>query len=543
MHIYNLALEFNINDGYRIIGPEIQKRSVVLSLISRNEYLLKFSPLEFYDNDTLQRTKEYMYKLEEELDITYVRTTLNTLALLISIIQKQEMNDVVLEKDDTELIQETLEYKAIQKIAGNSLETNEQLYLGLHLLGLRVNTMPLVNDDDADYVQEIVDFLLREFSKETLIYFDEDHDLIRQLYIHMKQALYRFRYGIIYQNELRNEVIETYPQISNVARRICLKLEKKIGYPIGEDDVTFIAMHFGGALKRQNREIKLSKVLLVCLNGIATSKLLRKELEYMFGNLDIIDAVSLEDIKIYKDDVDYIISTIPIRDKSIRAKVLQVNPVLTEHDKANLVMFMNINNEDEIVELSKQIVQAIESYIEPSKKSKVQKIILKKLNIEKRNTNVLTERIRKPMLNELLTNERILFEKKLATWEDAIWLSAKPLIEDQSVEKRYVEKVITNVIEMGPYIGIAPDIAISHARPEDGVNEIGMTILIMKEPVYLNNKENKPVRVMITLAAPDNEKHLLALQQLSLLLMEELDTLLKAEESETVMNLVNKYSN
>jgi PTS system ascorbate-specific IIA component len=98
------------------------------------------------------------------------------------------------------------------------------------------------------------------------------------------------------------------------------------------------------------------------------------------------------------------------------------------------------------------------------------------------------------------------------------------------------------VKEMGPYIVIAPTIAISHARPEDGANGLGMTILVLEEPIYFSSKQDRPVRIVITLAAPDNEQHLLALQQLSQLLMEDLDNLLLTTNADQVLKLVEKYS-
>ncbi len=542
LSVYNLVLDYDSNRGYIITGLEYQKRSVVLNLISKHQYLLKFSPVKFYSQNTYNDTKNRMNQFENELDITYVSTTLDVLSILISIIKQNQLPFVPITDDVIAQIELTKEFNATKNIMSGFIIEREYYYLTLHLLGLRIHTESDFESHDDEYIKEIVEFLIQEFSKMTLIILDDNHYLFKQLYTHMKQAMFRLKYGIIYQNELKNQILETYPQLSNITSAICHKLEKKIGYPIGEDDITFIAMHFGGALKRENRNLEETKVLLVCLNGIATSKLLRKELEYMFGNLQVIDAVSLDEVKLYSDDVDYIISTIPIPKSMQKDKVIQVNPVLTEHDKENLAIFIKLDRDDNNYELSNQIVSDIDQYINKNKIQEVQKIILKRLNKNKFRFNRVKERIQKPMLKQLITEEMIIFKDKVSTWQDAIRESAKPLLKNKYIENRYVEKVISNVLDMGPYIGIAPDIAISHARPEDGVNEIGMTILLLKEPVYLNNQENKPVRIMITLAAPDNERHLLALQQLSMLLTEDLNSLLSFTSIDEVLNIIEKYS-
>ena len=495
-----------------------------------------------YTDEAIKEVMEYLIVLEKELNIKYVSTTLVYLSVLIAIIKVNKLETVKLTAEDRRFIEDSKEFKAVKKVVGSYLDEEEHYYLALHLLGLRVHISGEYELHDDDYVKQIVEFLMDEFSKITLIYFDDDGELFHHLYTHMKQAMFRFKYGIIYQNELKEQILETYPQVSQVTKTICNKLEKRIGYPIGDDDVTFIAMHFGGFLKREKRDIIQVKVLLVCLNGIATSKLLRKELEYLLGNIDIIDAVRLDEVAQYKDEVDYIISTVPIKDKSIKKKTLTVSPILTETDKANIVQFIGLVNptKNETV-LSDKIVNDIIDYLPKDKIEEVRKIILNRISRKKQIT-VKNEGKKKDMLNDLITSDKILFAPKVDTWQDAIKLSAQPLLEADLIEPRYIDKVISNVIELGPYIVIAPNIAISHARPEDGAKALGMSVLVLDEPVYFSEKKDRPVRVIITLVAPDNEKHLLALQQLSELLMEDLDNLLATKDKETVLKLVGKYS-
>ena len=543
LKVYNLALEYDNFAGYLVEGLEIRKRSVILYLISNYEYLIKIKSFGLYTDEVVNDNLEILKILEKELNIKYVNTTLNYLAILIGIVKINEFDPIILNEDDRKVIEDSHEFKAVRKIVGDYLEESEYFYLALHLLGLRIQFAEDFELDENDYITEIVEFLIKEFSKITLIYFDDDDDLFNHLYTHMKQAMFRLKYGIIYQNELKEQILDSYPQVSQVTKTICHKLEKKIGYPIGEDDITFIAMHFGGYLKREERDIIQVKVLLVCLNGVATSKLLRKELEYLLGTLDIIDAVSIDDVGKYKDDVDYIISTIPIKDRSIKKKTLQVNPILTDKDKANLISFMGlVNPTKNEVSVSEKIIKDIIEYIPADKVNEVRKIILNRLSNGNKKIIIETEGKKTYMLNDLIKKDKILFTKSVPTWEDAVWLSAKPLLDNQTIESRYCDKVISNVNELGPYICIAPNIAISHARPEDGANGLGMTILVLEEPAYFDKNQSRPARVVVTLAAPDNEQHLLALQQLSQLLMEDLDNLLAATSEEQVLELVKKYS-
>ena len=125
------------------------------------------------------------------------------------------------------------------------------------------------------------------------------------------------------------------------------------------------------------------------------------------------------------------------------------------------------------------------------------------------------------MLIELLNgNERIQFENNVLSWEQAIIKGATPLHSEGIIEERYIEQMIANVKEIGPYIVIAPKIALAHARPEDGVNKLGITFLISEKPVLFSCQPEHAASLVITLAAPDSNSHLSLLSDLALVFAE-----------------------
>ena len=86
---------------------------------------------------------------------------------------------------------------------------------------------------------------------------------------------------------------------------------------------------------------------------------------------------------------------------------------------------------------------------------------------------------------------------------------------------------------MGPYYVIAPQIAIPHARPEQGVIKKAMSILLLKEPIKFS-EDGFEVRLLIALAATDSQSHLESLVTLSNLLSDEstLASMLQASSNE-----------
>ncbi|GAA3324687.1 hypothetical protein GCM10020331_053560 [Ectobacillus funiculus] len=98
----------------------------------------------------------------------------------------------------------------------------------------------------------------------------------------------------------------------------------------------------------------------------------------------------------------------------------------------------------------------------------------------------------KPNLSELITPETISLHPAVSSWEEAIRLGAQPLLENESITSSYVEAMIKQYDMSDPYIIIGPNLAIPHASPEDGVNEVAMSLLRLEEGVdFCQGSPNK----------------------------------------------------
>lgn len=120
----------------------------------------------------------------------------------------------------------------------------------------------------------------------------------------------------------------------------------------------------------------------------------------------------------------------------------------------------------------------------------------------------------------LLKKENVQICESAKDWRDAIRIAVRPLEEHGYVEPRYKEEVISNVESMGPYIVIADNIALPHARPEQGVLETQIGVTLFQNNIVFDGKD-MPARLFITLAAKDSDSHLDALMEISELLSDE----------------------
>ncbi len=114
------------------------------------------------------------------------------------------------------------------------------------------------------------------------------------------------------------------------------------------------------------------------------------------------------------------------------------------------------------------------------------------------------------MIKELLeSNIQIL--PQVDSWEEAIKIASRPLLEKGYIEPRYIDTMISKVNELGFYIVLSEDVAMPHSRPEDGVLKMGMSLLKLDTPAKFGNNN---IQIVITLAAKDNESHIDALTNL-----------------------------
>lgn len=138
-----------------------------------------------------------------------------------------------------------------------------------------------------------------------------------------------------------------------------------------------------------------------------------------------------------------------------------------------------------------------------------------------------------------LTEELVQLTKGFSSWEDAIRFSAKPLVEGKFIEETYVDAMISSVKEYGPYIVIAPNIAMPHARPEAGSLKVGFAVTLCEDAVAFGETEDTHARLMVTLSCVSADTHLKMIQALVDVLgdPDKMELILKATTKEELLKL------
>ncbi|MDT2833239.1 PTS sugar transporter subunit IIA [Vagococcus carniphilus] len=125
------------------------------------------------------------------------------------------------------------------------------------------------------------------------------------------------------------------------------------------------------------------------------------------------------------------------------------------------------------------------------------------------------------MLKDKLKDNNIIMNGVVNSWEDSITMVSQPLLEEEVIVPNYVDAMINSVKEHGPYIVIGKHLALAHARPEDGANNLGISVLKLANPIEFGNEEMDPVKLVFCLAATDSYSHLNIMKELVSLINDE----------------------
>ncbi|WP_199451241.1 PTS sugar transporter subunit IIA [Vibrio harveyi] len=146
----------------------------------------------------------------------------------------------------------------------------------------------------------------------------------------------------------------------------------------------------------------------------------------------------------------------------------------------------------------------------------------------------------------LIDNNSIKLQAKASNWREAIKIGTDMLIASGAIQPSYHDAIISSVKELGPYICIAPNLALPHARPENGVIRTAFALVTLEEPIYFEG-EDEPVDVLITLAGSSSDEHMEGLMEVTQVLDDEdsetgvdLDKLRRCRSKTDVFNVIDE---
>lgn len=111
-------------------------------------------------------------------------------------------------------------------------------------------------------------------------------------------------------------------------------------------------------------------------------------------------------------------------------------------------------------------------------------------------------------LAKWLRHEQVQYVDRVVDWKQAVQIAGRPLRDQGAISQDYIDAIIRQKEDVGPYFVIAPRIAMPHARPEEGANTLGLSVVKLQHAVEFDSAENDPVDVIFMFSAPDSHSHI-----------------------------------
>lgn len=513
--------------GIGIDEDEKNRRKYLASIIKEFAYLNQKVNLDmsiygqWFDLDEINKIQAIVNEVDEIFNVSLTDVAYEALIVHIALsIErfKGGNDDEELPSEELENI-DSLQYKIASTLVemineefNISLGENEIYYIAVHIAAK--SGVIVAQEKRGDNFLEY--YCLRLINNVGLLLnvdLSNDKHLFNSLFQHLCACEYRNRNNISLDNPLKDELKNNYKDLFEIVKAVIIDVNEPDVIIPSDDEIAYVMLHFCTAIKRDIKQIKPLRVLVVCATGIGTAELLSLGLKENF-NFEIVDKLAKHQLKDekYLNDVDLIISTVPLKS---RIPSVVVSPILKEKDIIDIKHFINrldlVGKLDiKSTKMSKTAVM-LKDLLNKYPSNKDEEILIEKIK-----TLLLNEKGEKNyMLSDLIRKETIALGLEVNDWQDAVRKAGQLLIDDGSITEEYIDGAIENVKELGPYIVITKGIALPHATNKVGVNRTAMSLITLKNPVNFGNKNNDPVDTVFMLATTDSTSHLGALQDLS----------------------------
>ncbi|MDT0001016.1 BglG family transcription antiterminator [Listeria cossartiae subsp. cayugensis] len=526
---FNLELIYDRKNGNMVLGDERSIRQFFIHYCMNNEEiatadqlldLMKINPMiknqELFPN--LDTIFEILAVTEKKIGIRYTDEVIERIGIMIFFFKERMKRDCYLDEHEEHEVEsfdiaEEI-YQQLQQTENFSINHAEITYLGKLLLGAS-----RLNDDAAatGKLDIIVEKIIAEFERLACVNFEDHRNLKKDLLLHLQPAYYRLKFQIEWINPLRTDIKQSYSDVYEITKKSLEPLEDLLGETIPEDEIAYVTILFGGYLSRKNNTlVERKKLLIVCSKGVGTSRMIERQLSQLLGErVEILEPISIREFEKGLYAPDFIVSTLPIMEP--KAPVFIVSPILTEAQKQQLMKAIapHILQKDSDARMLSSVLDVVDQYAKVEDREKLA-AKLKSVLFQVQSDSQLEK---SPSLDELLPQERIIFKESVTDWQEAIRVASKPLQHEGYISKNYQHAMIENIEKLGPYIVIAPGIALPHASVDDGAYRVGMSLLRLDQPVSFSSKAKDQVKLIIVLASIDSYTHINALSQLTNLIM------------------------
>src|SRR5699024_349981 len=345
---FNIVLDTKTFVGVRLVGDEIDKRSLLASLASLiskyhatkeelyHELEMLFS--KWFSRNEIKKVSRTIYNYIEIYNISIDNVTWSSLVINI-LIQKHRINFSVIPDSEIDVYlninnfsefnlaislgEEVFDYRQVNP-------KTEVYYLTFILIGFKIlhsgktNKGKVLQQSFYEKIEEAIDFTGRKYGYSLL----KDTQFKKNLIEHLEKIMLPLKHGTEIKNSLLEQIKAQYIQAYQMAIVFSEHLSHSLNLYIPENEVGYIALHIEAYIERKN-DLSI-KMALISNDSKTITTLIKQKIEKKFPQIKIMGTFSLKTMDNIPEEVSVVVSTIPI--EIIGKKVIIVNQFLQSSD-------------------------------------------------------------------------------------------------------------------------------------------------------------------------------------------------------------------
>lgn len=555
----NLAVHSHPNKGVRVEGAESEKRVFLVRLLNYNP--------EMADEDAVMKqitveegTREVLGKILQEqehvhesfLDDASFQKIVIYLGIMVRRMRQGEYIEVREKKPNNKYAMAYDVTRYIGQYCHRNITEDEIQFLSEFLASGHYMKQKDYEKDSVR-IQMTVRMFIEAVSEELGLNLNRDYDFFENLSKHLEGAL-----SAVQADYERNPVIEKVVEENQEVRRAVWKnafmIRQYAGRELTDSELGYITVHVCAAIERKkNKEIAFH-IIIACHAGIGTSYLLQEKLKKHF-HFQIVDIVSSHEAgSLTEGQADFVISTVPLKECSLEH--ITVSPLLTDEDYIRIGNMVDRLREGRNlpsrnrgkIKTAKELMGKIAPFLYdrvPEDAHEIVRQIGRIVTDYFGETSKLEEEAYVPCLYQMLTASHIRLDVECRDWRGAVQESARELLEAGYIEERYIEAMIRNIEENGPYIVLSRGFALPHEGIGRGTRKPGMSLIRLASPVEFHADGMDPVEFVCCLSAVDHKTHLKAFFHLVNMLKKDgfKEELRRCRTSNEAAEIIKHYEN
>nr|WP_321292308.1 BglG family transcription antiterminator [uncultured Trichococcus sp.] len=341
---YRLTVERKSHAGIVIAGSEYDKRKCLVKLVDIEIH---------HDQDNLDSTERLRQDIEKILVSVLLKyrfhisdTLFQNLIVHIELAIKRMNRGFYIKKTE---LDEAIRFDSELEVAEEIFsKLSDRFYFKAtheEIVNLAIYIKGKSDYENDDYISEEVNafilYALEEINDKFDIDFTQEIDLRISLGLHVVPLLTRIEYNIQNENQLLDQIKQSFPLAFDIAAYMCLLLQEKTQKKVQEGELAYLAIYFNQFLTKRNDISGKQRVLIITSLKRSESILLRQRFTTWFANeisvLTLLNIHEVPEVDIEDYDVIFTTEQSELADK-MGAIEISIYPREAEYSKIKLAI-------------------------------------------------------------------------------------------------------------------------------------------------------------------------------------------------------------